>query len=321
MLGIGKYDDYPSLLAMKKDYKNMVHTFHDVWGYTFMYKCSKSDYNLNSSNDESVVIKPSIKGINDYTKNCLREGCKHRKYFKQTWNVDEIDNFVKDVKKEIETNNSYDGLIFIVSSHGDTDDVILDSDCEEYALINIFHKFFAKQCPIFADNPKIIFVDACRGSMRSKGAKFETKDTDNDSKHDEKASDNTSAARGDNDDSINYKGISANKADEKGDDGKIVTQSIHNEANFFKIYANPNGYAAIDTSKGGILINAIKQVFINFEQIKNENIDKISQRIKDKSYEMSKYSSIQMPEPVNTLTFELRFEKYQATYTNVQNDN
>ena len=65
---------------------------------------------------------------------------------------DEIDQFCHNIQEEIVNNKTYDGLIFVISGHGEheVDDIILDSESEEYSLEFIFSKFDNKNCPLLA---------------------------------------------------------------------------------------------------------------------------------------------------------------------------
>ena len=62
---------------------------------------------------------------------------------------------------------NYDSIIFFISCHGDTDGVILDSNCKEYPLYYIYNELNGQKFRCFADKPKAFFVDSCCGSMRS----------------------------------------------------------------------------------------------------------------------------------------------------------
>ena len=55
---------------------------------------------------------------------------------------------------------------------------------------------------------------------------------------------------------------------------------FHTQANCRFIYANPEGYAAVDGGKnGGYLTQATKHVFMKKNSIENENLDSIVNQI------------------------------------------
>ena len=159
MLGIGEYDTgLPNLSGVSKDYYNIIHTFVDVWNYHIFYKLS----------DNSCVYSNNIIEMSDK--------------YKLRWTMDEIHIFVESARKEI-VRNKHNGLIFVVSSHGDTGKVIYDSNIEQYYLSEIFNLFspqFGQILETYTETaqesahlfqiPKIFCVDCCRGDA---GAKVE----------------------------------------------------------------------------------------------------------------------------------------------------
>ena len=50
----------------------------------------------------------------------------------------------------VSKNNDHDGVIFIVSSHGDRDKIIYDSNCDEFELETIFG-LFTPEYSLFVD--------------------------------------------------------------------------------------------------------------------------------------------------------------------------
>ena len=74
---------------------------------------------------------------------------------------------MNNIKQTIIENN-HDSILLIISSHGDSDGVILDTDCEELSLLIIFATFFGRECPYLLDKLKIFIIDACRVSLTSK---------------------------------------------------------------------------------------------------------------------------------------------------------
>ena len=149
MVGIGDYHgDLQNLIGMSKDYKNMIYTFNNKYNYSFYYQTDENKimYTKNSIVDlQTESISTTIK---------------------LEWNEDEILDFFESARNVIVKNN-HDSLIGIISSHGDSEGVILDSDMEEVSLLDIFANFMQDQCPYLQDKPKLMFVDACRGDQKS----------------------------------------------------------------------------------------------------------------------------------------------------------
>lgn len=145
MLGIGKYDQEKALIGMNRDYYNMKYAFNFYFGYPMVYQKSESSQ------------------LNFCMKKCEKEAnCEDA--FKTRWNYDEIDAFTHKIQKYFENNvHNHDGLIFIISSHGNENNEILASDSEPYLLQAIFRKFDATNCKSLKDKPKLFFIDACRG--------------------------------------------------------------------------------------------------------------------------------------------------------------
>ena len=376
LLGIGKYDGHLDLNGVKTDYKNMVHTFHDVWGYSIIYKTSlenenklikpeskpfklSNDNNNNNNSNNNKVNSNINKNINAKIKNQSCK-CQQKRYYKLEWTCEEIDEYCQHISNEIEkgiTNRKgnkkikdYDGLIFIISCHGESDGVILDSKCEEVSLLNIYGFFQSKECPKIADKPKIFMIDACRGSMREKpqpfvrekGISVDTKSSkttiaastdaddsnyekdnkdnkENKDKDDNKGDERTErdARKNDDHDNDEEKKTDADVEDKNGgtiagDNTHADVDKFHRESNFYKIYANPAGFASIEGTKGGILIHSIKNVFCNIEQVVKSNLDDIFRQISIQSINQSKYLSIQLPETQTTTNFIIKFGTYNS---------
>ena len=152
MIGIGTYTNggvLGDLIGVSTDYKNMIQLFVQHMEYSFIYQTNK--------NKIVYLDKLRLKQKNN----------NYQTNFKLKWNADEIDLFVLNVKKIIETIKP-DGLIFLISSHGDRDRMIIDSEFEEYSLIFILSQFWNTKngCPYLADKPKIFFLDMCQGGKK-----------------------------------------------------------------------------------------------------------------------------------------------------------
>lgn len=77
LLCIGKYDGMPSLIeSTTYDYRNMIHTFHDVLGYKIIYKHGKN----NNIHFLKQINKANIQNNND--KNNYKCQCKKKEIIK-----------------------------------------------------------------------------------------------------------------------------------------------------------------------------------------------------------------------------------------------
>ena len=84
--------------------------------------------------------------------------------------------------------------------------------------------------------------------------------------------------------------------------------SIHKEANFFFVYANPNGYAAFDGgNKGGYLIQSIYKVFKKRE-IVTKNLDSIVLHMAEKIKQLIGLQSLQHLQSVSNVHYRIRFK-------------
>ena len=157
MLGIGDYDSdvMASLVGVSKDYINIISTFFKL-GYCILYQ--------NKSNTIEYIDKYDNTKTKKQRKKLDLRKCKEN--VKTYWIDDEIEDFF-DNGKEYVVKYNHDSCIFLLSCHGDSQGVILDSQGAELSLLSIFSRYNGSQCQYLVDKPKIIFVDACRGSIRS----------------------------------------------------------------------------------------------------------------------------------------------------------
>ena len=172
-LGISIYHRYVnvSLECVPMDYKNVEYAFNIVRGYDMIYynpnneivlKRHKIDNSDNISNNKDC--NNSGKGKSSIA---IQVGSKKR--YKLRWNETEIFEFndaIYDILADSKYN--YDCLLYFMSCHGDSDSVIYDSDGNKVPLITIFDKFSNQNCIRLRNKPKIYFIEACRGSMRTK---------------------------------------------------------------------------------------------------------------------------------------------------------
>ena len=177
ILGIGEYDSgLDNLVGVRKDYNNIIHTFVKHWKYKVLYKTS--DMNVVYSNDMHMIEK--------------------NRNYKLYWTCDDIELFVEQARQHV-VKNKHNGMIFVISSHGDRDKVICDSNLEEYDLDEIFNAF-SPQWKLLLQSyketedesnhlfqiPKIFCIDSCRGNYKAKLTKVSMQSKSNTYTKDEK---------------------------------------------------------------------------------------------------------------------------------------
>ena len=280
ILGIGEYDGMPNLIGITKDYQNMIIIFNKLFKYDILYKLSNNKYNNNKSQGN---VKDS---------------------FKLKWSCNEIDEFIDDIKELLGNDDKkYDSLLFIISCHGEAEGLILDSECEEYSLFALYSEFNGIQLADFAHCPKLFMVDACRGRMKSPKVPVSYK-------LDVKLQELMVYPKG-----ISDKSKFKPSGNDDIDDSKYNKQSqlseqkinIHSEANFFFVYANPEGYAAFDGgNKGGYLIQAIYKVFKK-KEILSKNLDSIILHVAEKVKQLVGLQSMQHVQTVSNVHYRINF--------------
>ena len=112
-----------------------------------------------------------------------------------------------------------------------------------------------------------------------------------------------------NDNNVNNDGATnAKSTDEKNK--ALLKDLYHSEANCRFIYANPDGYAAVDgVTKGGYLIRATKHVFNKQDAIENENLDSIVNQIRCKTKRLVGTQVMELIQDVNQMNLDLHFKK------------
>ena len=253
ILGIGEYDSgLPNLDGVKKDYENIINTFVRYWKYKVLYMINNSDNDDNDNKMEPI-----------YT-NDMNTIDKNRNY-KLYWTCDDIDLFVEQARKHV-VQNQHNGMIFVISSHGDTDNIIYDSNIDEYELNDIFklsspewssmlesYKETQTESNHLFQIPKIFCIDCCRGDGKAQLTKLTKTEEKKDEKKDEKDEAGTET-NGDNkgDEKFVSKGISKYES-------KIHSSQM---ANFCKLWANVEGFSVADGSEnGGLFLRNICKIF------------------------------------------------------------
>ena len=271
-LGIGDYQDkLQNLEGVSKDYQNILNIFVETWGYTAFYKTNK---NITIYSNEIETVK-----LNDN--------------YKLHWTIDEIEKFVEEARMYV-VFNKHNGLIFVISSHGDTGKIIYDSEMEEYALYDVFNMFQPQSGQLLEtyketsqvskrlfEIPKIFFIDSCRGSsfVKIENIKPDEKDDEQVAAKSNVNNNNSGNSNSINDpikksenEKISFKVVSKKKAE--------VLSS--NYSNFCKIWANVDGYAVADGSiNGGLFLRNVSKLFQHKKWILNHNLTDIIFKIRD----------------------------------------
>ena len=269
ILGIGKYDSgLHNLPGVKKDYDNIIDTFVKYWKYKVLYKTS--NMNVVYNNDINIIDK--------------------NRNYKLYWTCDDIELFVEQARQHV-VKNKHNGMIFVISSHGDVDKTIYDSNLERYELEDIF-KLFSPQWGLFLESyketkdesnhlfqiPKIFCIDCCRGDAIAKLTKVTDSKRTTDEK--EELDDGKQPASSDKDvkqkqaanvlsksalavvgnEKFGFKSISKNE-------GKKYSAQM---ANFCKLWANVEGFSVADGSEnGGLFLRNISRIFKDRKFIDN----------------------------------------------------
>ena len=304
ILGIGEYTGMPHLDGITKDYQHMIKIFNKLFGYDILYKLKSDEFNQNKADGNTQDA------------------------FKIRWNFDEVDDFIDESKSILsDKTRKHDALIFIISCHGEADGVILDSDCEEILLYGIASKFNGSSFPYFAECPKLFLVDACRGQMKSQPIPVEL---DINQQTNEIILVNKGQSKLSVESNTNSK-IEVVIDDEKKADLEAIPNqtkevkqvkevlkvkqqvlvrknlNIHREANFFFVYANPDGYAAFDGgNNGGYLIQAIYKVFRK-KEIVSKDLNSIIYHVADKVKQLVGPKSMQHLQTVSNVHFKIQF--------------
>ena len=331
MIGIGCYPNggvLGDLKGIPTDYRNMIKLFVNHWGYSFIYQ--------TDDNKIEYLSKSKL----------LKKDKKYQTNFKLQWNEDDITNFVQSVKKTVLSTNP-DSLIFIISGHGDKEQVIIDSDFQEYMLLQIYSEFWNQEhrCPYLADKPKLFFVDACQGGknpsprgkgqaeIKAKGLSKNSRVSQSEKKLAESMTDyensNNNNDNNDNNDSKNEFNYDDNDHESKNNDSSTIASDTKylDYENFCYIYANLDGYAVVDGGiLGGYLIQGIKSVLAQ-SHADTQDLNKLINLIgmetlrkvkgetkkKDENYKKSNNPARQIVQSTSNIHYQVYFSKRENT--------
>ena len=307
MLGIGEYKGMRNLAGILKDYDNLIDTFVNYWKYKVFYRLDNNKY-IYSNNKDAIETNYKVK-----------------------WNEDEIVNFVEESRKCI-VKNKHDGILFAISSHGDTGRILYDSECSQFELDYLFSMYSPDASALLETYqetqeesnhlltiPKIFFLDMCRGDSKAKVTQL-AKSTGNISSTAESPQNEQklsplqlagSKSLKQENNIISIKGIS------KEDSHKLVAQM----ANFCKLFANVEGNSVLDASQtGGVFLNNVCKVFKDVKFVSKHKWTQMIFKIREYTKRYATlygelYNFTQIVENEGTLEREVLFGSKNANIT------
>lgn len=255
MVTIGDYTDREGSstqirLRAEVDAKRIKKSCYVKNGYTLMYMEN------NSTKPTCVAEPPSQHPYTDETN------------YKIRWYSEEIDDFTNKVLAKLQDGlTDFDGLIYFVSGHGDSEGVFLDSESEEISIAILIDRFSNLNCIALRNKPKIFVFDCCRGPLRNtrrENEKYNLAIVDAQNRAAEKNSGDTDKDKDEKDEDVDD-GMDMKMIESKLNvkSGTLPLVSVK-ESQFFLshshnicVYANPDGYAILDgDGKGGYLIKS-----------------------------------------------------------------
>ena len=282
MIGIGIYDEgiMLDLIGASRDYCNVKYTFNYKRGYHVIY---------NTCDNKIEYISNRIKK-NKYIKD----------NFKLRWTRDEIFDFNKSVLKIIaDSKSEFDGLIYLLSCHGDTDNVIYDSTRTKVKVQEILKQFSNSNCAKLRNKPKIAILDFCRGEKRmikQINTKFheqkEEISQNDDSKNNDKnkndsgnknvsSSNNNNNNHNNNNNNVDNSSSSNSTSDNSKNSYNDNDVYVDGLGDFREIYGTLSGYAATDGGlKGGYLIRSFTKIIGNEKLFNRLSLDEMIMQTK-----------------------------------------
>ena len=319
ILGVGEYYGLPNLDGIAKDYDNIINTFVRKWKYYIMYK-------LNTG---SIVYCNDINKISD------------NRDYKLTWSVEEIDELLGEARKQIVT-KKHNGLLVVVSGHGDRKNNLLETNGDKYHLEYVFDAFSAETREYFDDEtseqsmylmniPKIFLLDICRGKQRgfirgigiwnhnsqdSKDKVSESQMAQNVNTEENKEADKTPKVRLQKAQNVNINTNDNKEADETftlkvigKDEAAMAPAEMQN---FSKVYATTQGCTTADGSKnGGIFLRSVCKVFNDNKFVLKNDWDRMIIKIREYTKRAATLTKLiqmtQMVEHISTMECGIQF--------------
>ena len=323
---------------MIKDYENAIACFGDALKYRVMYQMSDKvedenykdgDYKDGNYNEHICYNNKIYDSAEGFKKN-VPSGKIHPKL---RWDVDEIELFVERARKYFIT-YKHDSLIFLLSSHGEIeegDDVIIDSELEQYSQEEMFSMFTPdgdvllesyeeteEQSNYLLGKPKVFFLDCCRGQFRPKVIEYKEDAPNNkeyssdvDSKDDIKTEAIVEKDPKSGDIEVEVVTTKGNNDDVQQIDAAKHKYLFAQASHFCKVRAStPGASSAEGVENGGMLLRNVYEIFRNEKYrrkgLTNMNI-RIRERVKKKSTLHGAIKFTQVVEDTSTLTNDVIF--------------
>ena len=136
---------------MYKDFGRMLYAFHCMLNYCIMYQSIRKDGECLMH----LGFDSSAKGLSG------RAIKQEQNKLKTKWNGDEWEEFNNQVRKQLSTDSlsNYDGLIYILTCHGEEEDTMYLSDGNDCCLAFLFDIFNNERCRHLREKPKIFIVN------------------------------------------------------------------------------------------------------------------------------------------------------------------
>ncbi|XP_015749947.1 PREDICTED: uncharacterized protein LOC107329787 [Acropora digitifera] len=197
---------------------------------------------------------------------------------------------IKGVAQEYggKNHDKFVAFVLIVMSHGDEKDCIFGVDNDSISVRNLMKEFQAEKCPSLKGKPKILIIQACRGSRMSE-------DEGSDDYVESDIADPTEF------------GLADNLMDQFSVDSSLSKSVFPPETDFLLAFATVPGYVAFRLpSSGALFIQELVEV-IEKDHGSHHLLDmltEVTRRVVDRQNQAvhpPKYR-VQVPAPVHTLT-------------------
>ena len=302
IVGIGEFDGMQDLIGISRDYCNILFSFNYIRGYNIAYfnKENKLVHLTKRITQESKILT--------------------RKNFKLRWIKEEIDyfnNLIVEKLLQLTHENGkndgqmygYDSLFYFVSTHGDSKNVIYDSECNKINIDEaIILKFDNKNCPGLYCKPKSFFFDCCRGVRVARNLPNINYTSDEMKQNSDKQNDGCNK-KGHG--KAIASGTSTAKTLCKIDWERRIARSVHELSYFRKVYGNADGYKVVEGgTKGGYLIRCLTKIIANDDLFKGLSLTDL---IKQTEIVMREYvgkiagNAAQIVEDHNLMPIDLKF--------------
>ena len=291
---VAEYTPYfPSLTGPTKDCHLVAFAMSYKRGYTLIYYDDKnvlhqigrsSDASTSTHDSSSLEKDPNFKlkwktgEIKQFNDEILKKLSKRNEEIKQSnSNNNDSHDESKENNNETKKQVKYDGLIYFISGHGDSNRVFYDSDCNNLNLNTVFFdRFSNKNCQYFYGKPKLFIIDCCRGKKTSKkkinqqyradqtgvniivNVKTSEDEKDAASHKTNNENDRNSMITTQKDgDTTQFQKEKKTPLEKDYDNLNDVDTKKHDRDDMRCIFGNPDGYKVADSTKGGYLTRSL----------------------------------------------------------------